>query len=483
MATALPQNAARFTLAEVAAATGGTLVHGNPSAPVESVSTDSRHLTPGALFVALVGEHHDGHHHLASLAAARAGGAVVSRGRGRALGALPVIEVDDTVVALGALAHAHAARIRAERPIPVVAISGAVGKTTTKELLAAALGAAFGPTLSTFGNLNNRIGAPLTLLGLTREHRAAVIECGSNAPGEIAHIAQHIAPDVALCTNADAAHTALLGSIQAVAEEEGAVFAYARRAVVGNVDEPLSRAQMLRAQDGVAWWLFGEAAEANLQVRSRTLRPDGRADVLLSLDTTRCRGRATMTVRTQLLGPAAAVNLCAAVTALLAAGADPSTLSVVGEALGKVAPVPGRLSPREVNGALWIDDTYNASPRAVRAALATARELATLRGGRLLVALGDMLELGLLTAECHATVGREVAASQAAVFVATGPEMARAATEATSLGVATVVTVPDADAAREALAKRVGPGDVVLVKGSRGLRMERCLPPRGDLPA
>ncbi len=479
MATALPHNAASFTLGEVVAATGGTLVYGNTSTALHGVSTDTRGLVPGALFVALVGAHHDAHHHLAAATSARAGAVIVQRGRGRGLGTLPVVEVDDTLVALGALAHAHAARIRAQRPIPVVAISGAVGKTTTKELLAAAFGAAFGPTLATRGNLNNLVGAPLTLLGLTAEHRAAVIECGSNAPGEIARIAEMVAPEVALCTNADAAHTALLGSVQAVAEEEGAVFAYARRAVVGNVDEPLSRAQMLRAAPGVAWWLFGEAAEANLQVRARKLRPDGLSDVLLSLDTTRCRGRATMTIRTPLLGPAAGINLCAAVTALLAAGADPSTLSVVGEALGKVAPVPGRLSPREVDGVLWIDDTYNASPRAVRAALVTARELADLRGGRLVVALGDMLELGALSAESHAAVGREVAGARAAVFVAAGPEMARAAAEARAAGVETVVAVADADGAREALVGRVAPTDVVLVKGSRGLAMERCLPPGG----
>lgn len=476
MATALPTNAASFSLGEVVDATHGTLVHGNPSTHLEGVSTDTRAIAPGALFVALVGERHDAHHHLAAAIAAKAGALVVQRGRGRNLGAIPVVEVDDTLAALGALASAHAARIRALRPIPVVAVSGAVGKTSTKELLATAMTAAFGPTLATPGNLNNLVGAPLTLLGLTAAHRAAVIECGSNAPGEIARIAAMIAPDVALCTNADAAHTALLGSIQAVAEEEGAVFGYARRAVVGNVDEPLSRAQMLRAPEGVAWWLFGEAAEANLQVRSRKLRPDGRSDVLLSLDTTRCRGRATMTVRTHLLGASAAINLCAAVTTLLAAGADPATLSVVGEALGNVAAVPGRLNPREVDGALWIDDTYNASPRAVRAALATARELADLRGGRLVVALGDMLELGELSAECHESAGRGVAAARASVLLAVGPEMARAADVARAAGVETVMALPDAEAARERLAGLVGAGDVVLVKGSRGVKMERCLP-------
>ncbi|MBL8601235.1 MAG: UDP-N-acetylmuramoyl-tripeptide--D-alanyl-D-alanine ligase [Myxococcales bacterium] len=474
MATPLPANEAALSLRDMAEATGGTL-HGSFSGLTRGISTDTRTLTSGAAFVALKGERFDGHDHLDVAVSRGARVLVVNRGRAPSKTSAAVLEVDDTLSALAALAGFHAQSLRARRPVPVVAVSGAVGKTSTKELLRAALTAAFGPTLATEGNLNNLVGAPLTLLGLSAEHRAAVIECGSNAPGEIAKIAAMVRPDVALCTNADAAHTEFLGSVAAVAEEEGSVFAYAQRAAVANVDEPFSRAQLERAGDTVVRWLFGEKPEANIYIVSRKLRPDGRAEVLLSLDSTRCRGRANLTIVTSLLGPAAATNLAAAVSATLAAGADPTRLPAIAAALGTVGPVPGRLVPVQLSrDVLVLDDTYNASPRAVRLALETARELADARRAKLVLALGDMLELGALSEDAHRAAGEGVVAARADALVAVGPAMAEAAKVAEAAGLR-VVRVAHSDEAGDRLAELVEPSTVVLLKGSRGMRLERAM--------
>lgn len=467
MATPLPEVGLSLTLREVAEATGGAL-YGDPSLTLAGLSTDSRAIVAGALFVALRGERFDGHDHLASARARGAGAALVERGRG---GDGPRVEVDDTLRALASLASARLDRARTSGPLAVAAVSGAVGKTSTKELLAAAFDAVWPRAHATRGNLNNLVGAPLTVLSMPDAARSLVVECGSNARGEIARIAAMVRPDVAVVTNADAAHTEGLGSIEAVAEEEGSLFAYATRAVVGNADEPLSRAQMVRAQEGVARWLFGLAPAADARVVSRAVTEGGRARVTVALSDVLCPGCGELSVETGLLGPAAAVNLAAALCAVAAMGASVDAVRAAARALGTVRAAPGRLVPREVGGVLVIDDTYNASPRAVRAALAAAREVADARGARLVVALGDMLELGALSAEMHAAAVRDVEASGAALLVAVGPEMTAAAARASLRVVAAV----DSRRGAEALSAEVRPGDVVLVKGSRGVRMERCV--------
>ncbi len=470
MATAVPTNEATCTLAEVASATGG-LLRGDAALRCVGVGTDTRRLTPGSLFVALRGEHFDGHDHLVAARDAGAVAALVEAGT-PAVEGLPTVVVTDSLRALGAIGAMHLARARSQRALPVIAVSGAVGKTTTKELIAAALRAAYGDTLATVGNLNNLIGAPLTLLSLTDAHQAAVIECGSNAPGEIARIAALVRPDVALVTNADAAHTELLGSIDAVAREEGSLFAFARRAVVGNAEEPRSASQMERALADRARWLFGATADAHVALSSRTLRADGGA-TLTFVVAPALSSVGTLTVETPLVGAAVASNIAAALCALAALGASPDQLLAAAAAIGAVTAVPGRLQPMMLRGALVLDDTYNASPRAVRAALDAAHELATARGTRLMVAIGDMLELGGLSREAHEDVGRAVRDAGAELFIATGPEMRAAALTATPGP--EVIAADDSTAAGAALRERVREGDVVLVKGSRGMRMERCV--------
>lgn len=471
MATALPRIEVPFTLGAVARDTGGT-AHGAPDLALRGLGTDTRALHAGALFVALRGERFDGHDHLAAAVAQGASALLVQRGAAVPEG-VAAVEVDDTLVALGALARAHARRARGD--IPVVAISGAVGKTTTKELTAAALAAAAeGPCHATLGNLNNLVGAPFTLLGLGPAHRAMVVECGSNAPGEIARIAAMAAPHVALCMNADIAHTEGMGTVEAVADEEGSVYRHATRALVGNADDALARARMDGGDPALPRWLFGRAPEAHVRLVAREPLSDGRSLLRYALRPMRGDTPPELTVTTALLGEAVATNIAAALC-VTAALFDAPALGRAAEALGRVPPVPGRLVLVPLaDGTRVLDDTYNASPRAVRAALDAARELAAARGSRLVVALGDMLELGDLGEREHRRAGGLVAEAGAAALVAVGPLSRFTAEEAARGGVA-VTPAADSTAGAAALRSVARPGDVVLVKGSRGMRMERCV--------
>jgi UDP-N-acetylmuramoyl-tripeptide--D-alanyl-D-alanine ligase len=477
MATPIPTNRCDFTLGDVARATGGTLVGGDPNARVEGVSTDTRALAPGALFVALVGETHDGHAHLPRAVEAGAAAVLVRRG---SVTPLPRVEVDDTLAALGRLARFHADRVRAARPVPSVAITGSAGKTTTKELTGAAVRALFGTTLVTQGNLNNLVGVPMTLFTLGAEHAAMVIECGTSARGEIARLGEMVAPDVGVVLNADAGHTQGLGTVEDVAVEKGALFAAATRVAVGNADDPPSLTQLARARGRTL--TFGESRGADVRLAGRAVEASGRARVALELsDSLRVEGApGTVEVSLGLLGHAAAVDAAAALAAVAAMKGAPLTsedLARVAVAMAQVTPAPGRLNPRRVRDALVLDDTYNANPRSVRASLATAREAAEALGTRLVVVLGDMLELGDLSARLHAEVGENVVAARAAVLVTVGPQMALAARVAAAAGIAAPIVVETArtDDAATVLAGVLRPGDVVLVKGSRGMRMEQVV--------
>ncbi|KAB2958251.1 MAG: UDP-N-acetylmuramoylalanyl-D-glutamyl-2, 6-diaminopimelate--D-alanyl-D-alanine ligase, partial [Thermoanaerobaculia bacterium] len=236
MATPIPANRARFTLAGLATAAGGTLVDLDPAATVEGVVTDSRLAAPGRAFVALRGEVYDGHRFAA---AARDAGAVVLVERRAAIEG-PRLEVDDGLAALAGIARGWVDRgFAADGPRPVLAIGGAAGKTTTKTLAAAAVAALFREPLVTAGNLNNRIGVPMTLLTLEPRHRAIVLECGTSVRGEIAALGALARPDVALVINVGVEHAEGLGTLEEIADEEAALLAAARRVAITAADEPL----------------------------------------------------------------------------------------------------------------------------------------------------------------------------------------------------------------------------------------------------
>jgi UDP-N-acetylmuramoyl-tripeptide--D-alanyl-D-alanine ligase len=478
MATAIPTNRCAFTLGEAASATAGTMAAGDAAARSTSVSIDTRTLERGALFVALRGETSDGHAYLARAAESGAAAAIVERGRTAA--ALPCIEVVDTLVALGALAAHHLRRVRAGRALPVITIGGAAGKTTTKELTASAVRVVFGATLATPGNLNNRIGVPMTIFTLGPEHRAAVLECGTNLRGEIPQLGAIVEPDAAMVLNVDLEHSAGLGTLEDIADEEAAIFAATRRYAVIPAGDPMLAA---RIPARLATLTFGAAVGADVRLASRIALAGGRSRISFELNPAFVGPgvSAVLTCDIALLGAAAALNCAAALAGALALSPDPlsaAQLGAIGDSFAAARPVARRLEPVTLGGAFVIDDSYNAQPPSVRVAIATARETATSLGARLVIVLGDMLELGAMSPSAHQEAVRAVLAAHPAVFIATGPETIAALDAVAGSGSASGIAIARArDSARAgALASAaVRPGDVVLVKGSLGMAMDRVI--------
>src|SRR5271156_3552926 len=478
MATPIPTNQCEFTLSEVVKATRGRLIHAASPVSVgglfRGVSIDTRSLKPGAIFVALHGESSDGHDYLQQAAARGAAAAIVANGRRHP--DLDCVEVDDTLDALGRLARRHLARTRAARALPLIAVGGAVGKTTTKELTAAAARALFGSTLSTPGNLNNLIGVPMTIFNLTGEHRAAVLECGTNTRGEIPKLAQIVEPDVAMVLNVDLEHSEGLGTLDDIADEEAALFSTARRYAVASADEPLVLARIPEHLDRIT---FGKSSDAHVRLVSRSAGARSRIRVELARTMGAAGGEPLIETEIALLGEAAALNCTAAiagVAAMRAAPLESRELEAIAAALAGVQPVAGRLASTSINGIFVIDDTYNSNPRSIRAALEAAREVADGLGARMVIAMGDMLELGDQSAAAHQEAIHDVMRARPAAFVAVGPEMNSACAIVSPDADGTEVRVaPESIAAGKIVAGLIRAGDVLLVKGSRGIAMERII--------
>src|ERR1700691_5272762 len=434
MATPIPINLCKFTLAEVVEATGGSLLRAPSTVTtgdrIRGVSIDTRSIESGSIFVALRGEASDGHNYLPQAATRGATAAIVATGRHHP--ALDCIEVADTLSALGRLASHHLVRTRATRALPLIAIGGAVGKTTTKELTAAVARALFGSTLSTPGNLNNLIGVPMTIFTLTGQHRAAVLECGTNTRGEIPQLAQIVEPDVAMVLNVDLEHSEGLGTLDEIADEEAALFSTATQYAVASADEPMV---LSRIPKHLRQILFGKSPDAHVRIAGRSAGARSRVRIEIARAMVAPGVDPFVETEIALLGDAAALNCAAAiagVAAMRAAPLESRELRAIAEAPARVQPVAGRLASISINGIFVIDDSYNSNPRSIRAALAAAREVADGLGARLVIAMGDMLELGEQSAAAHREAIRDVTRSHPAAFVAVGPEMTAALATATS---------------------------------------------------
>jgi UDP-N-acetylmuramoyl-tripeptide--D-alanyl-D-alanine ligase len=472
MATPIPANRAAFTRAELVTATSGEL-HGEV-AHVVGVSTDTRAVTPGAAFVALRGEVHDGHAHLEAAFAAGATLAVVERDVAAPAG-LSLLRVRSTLTALGDLARLHARRWRASGPgRTVIGITGSAGKTTTRVAVSALLERLFaGEVHATQGNLNNRVGLPMVLFGLSPRHRVAVLEMGMNQPGEIAELCRLAEPDAGLVTLIAAAHTEGLGSIAAVSAEKGALYRALREdgTALGNADDPRVRAE-LGSSPARRRHLYGRAAGADVRLTAR--EPIGMTSSRVTLE----RAAGTISFATPLLGEAGALACAAAVAVaelVLGARVD-SALCAEAFARADVGAGAGRLVPRVFgSGLAVIDDTYNANPASTCASIVAAAEIARATSRRLVLVLGEMRELGAESAPGHDEVGRAAASSGAAEVFAVGPgDASRIAARAAEGGVRAVHADRVEDLA--ALAKlAVRPGDLVLVKGSRSIGTERVV--------
>jgi UDP-N-acetylmuramoyl-tripeptide--D-alanyl-D-alanine ligase len=412
------------------------------------------------LFVALRGERFDAHGFAVQAADAGAAAVIVERGT-----SLPervsAVEVEDTLVALGDLARAH----RDAWKGTVIGITGSVGKTTTKDLTAAALRSAGYGVLATTGNLNNRVGVPMTLFQLDEMVDTAVVEMGTSEPGEIARLAEIASPDVGVVTRVSLAHAQGLGSVEAVADEKVSLLHALPRggvAIAYGDDMTLKkRASVVRVRRKL---FYGHAAENDVRVVHWDIESRGtRARFQV-------RGR-DVDVALALLGEGAVLNAAGALAVVLGLGAS---IEDAAAGLAGVEPSPGRLQPRAGSGdRLIIDDSYNANPASTEVALNAALEIARKRGAPLVAVLGDMKELGEHSEQAHRKVGELAADAEVFLFVGCGEAM-RAAVEAASARGADTLWLEDA-ARCEGLSDRLPLHAVVLVKGSRSMEMERVV--------
>ncbi len=416
------------------------------------VATDTRSIQPGDLFVALKGERFDGHAYAQQ--ALDQGAAAVLVSSDSACDAAPAIVVADTRLALGQLA----AWWRDQMPARLVGVTGSNGKTTVKEMLAAILAAASSEqaVLATAGNFNNDIGLPLTLLKLRPQHRFGVIEMGMNHAGEIDYLTRLTRPDVALVNNAGAAHVGLLGSVEAVARAKGEIFAGLGEHGVAIINADDTHAALWRGLVGNKAVLdFGLTQAAAVQGRYHAA--SNAVDVMTA--------DVCFTPHLQVIGEHNARNALAATAAALALGIDSDAI-VRGLALFRG--VAGRMQTKPaLHGATLIDDSYNANPDSVRAALAV---LAAVPGTKLLV-LGDMGELGDSAAEMHAEIGAAARAAGVNALLALG-DLSRAAVLAFGAGAMHFERIEELLAEVE---NRLAADVTVLVKGSRFMQMERVV--------
>jgi UDP-N-acetylmuramoyl-tripeptide--D-alanyl-D-alanine ligase len=420
------------------------------------VSTDTRTIEAGDLFVALRGERFDGHAFLGQARAAGASAALIDRDARDVPAALPTLTVDDTRLALGELARDWRSRFS----FPLVALTGSSGKTTVKEMLAAILRSQVGEeaVLATRGNLNNDIGVPLMLLEIAPEHSYAVIEMGMNHAGEIRYLTQLAAPDVALVNNAGTAHIEFLGSEENIARAKGEIFEGLKPEATAVINADDRHAPMWREIAGAHRRVeFGldQSAAVSATFRSEALESEIVLKTPSGSAKARLRAPGEHNVRNALAAAAAAVALGVPVRAI-AAG------------LESYSGVKGRLQvKRAASGATLIDDTYNANPESVRAAIAV---LARAEGRRILV-LGDMGELGAAAGALHTELGGAARDAGIERLLALG-EQSKQTVAAFGPG---ATHYPSVEALVADFAPTLAPDLTVLVKGSRFMRMERVV--------
>jgi UDP-N-acetylmuramoyl-tripeptide--D-alanyl-D-alanine ligase len=442
-----------LSAAELAASIPGAVVHGDAAARFTSVCSDSRQIRAGCLFVALRGERFDGHAFVADAARAGATIALVEQPLDAAL---TQVIVPGSRRALGLAAAAWRRRFR----LPLIAVAGSNGKTTVTQMLAGILARAFGPArrLATRGNLNNDIGLPLMLFELTASHRAAVLELGMNHPGEIAYLAQLAQPTVALVNNAQREHQEFLGSVEATAHENGAAIA-------------------ALAPDGVAVFPADDPCASvwrNLAGTRRIVDFARTADATVTAECTRRADGTELEIATPvgLIRTRVAVpglhNVHNALAATAAALAIDVPAGAIASGLSAFTAVGGRgVHSRTAGGADLIDDTYNANPDSVRAAI----DLLAAAAPRRILILGDMGEVGIRSVEYHREVGAYAKSRGIDALLGTGAAV-REACDAFGAGAEHFADIEELQERAQELARS---GATVLVKGSRFMRMERVV--------
>ena len=451
------------TVGDLVAWTGGRLASGFSGEPVRRVTHDTRSLRPGDVYVALKGDRFDGHDFAARALDMGAAGLVVSQPLAGAGRERVVIEVGDTLAALQAIAAGYRSRFH----IPIVGITGSNGKTATKDLAAAALGAAM-PVHVSPGNWNNHVGVPLALLQIDGRHRAAVLELAMNHPGEIARLAALARPTVGVITNIGPAHLGLLGSEEAVlaAKWELIEALPADGSAILNADDPTLSARASMAARRVRRVItFGLAGQADVRAEEVGATPAGTSFRLVI-------GRASEMVRIPLLGRFQVANALAAAAVGTALGVAPDVLA---RGLARVKPAAQRMEVQEAGGITFVNDAYNANPASMRAALA---EFAVLYPSmRRVLVLGDMLELGEFAERSHEALGAAAAATGPALLFALGEwaEVVARGAQRAGLSRDMIAVCRERVAAEAGLLRALRPGDAVLFKGSRGMKLEEVM--------
>ena len=431
-------DALNWTLATVAAATGG-VIDGDPTMPVRAIATDSRIAEPGAVFVALRGEQHDGHDHAAAAIANGAVAALVERGTHPDL--LPRIDVDDTSVALRDLA----AHRRSELTMPVVAITGSTGKTSTKDLLAAAIPGSWASPRS----YNNEVGVPLTVLGTPLNATALIVEVGSRGVGHIRWLMPAILPSVGIITNLGLVHLETFGSRDAIADGKWELIE--GLSVGGVAILPDGEKRLDRPHPGPTV-TFGTGPDASIRISDLTSDEAGRPSFVLHVD-----DRAfPLTLR--MAGSHNAFNAAAALAAAMSIDVPAQT------AIDGMASATGSAWRMEIRTGSFtvVNDAYNANPTSMEAALRTVAAMP----GRSFAVLGEMAELGPVTVAEHERIGRLEADLGIDAVVTVGPDHGLA-------DAAGGQNVKDAAEAFGWIRERVGGGDVILVKASRAVGLEQ----------
>jgi UDP-N-acetylmuramoyl-tripeptide--D-alanyl-D-alanine ligase len=456
-----------ITIEEVLRATGGRLLQGDEKSFFQRISTDSRTIGEGELFIALKGRHFDGHHFALEVLGKKSGGVVIEEDKARDIrwnGYRPkaVIAVKDTLRALGDLARDRRRRYRT----PVVALTGSNGKTTTKEMISACLETTF-PILKTRGNLNNLIGLPLTLLNLTEKERVVILEMGMSVPGEIRELTEIAEPDVGLITNIQKVHLEGMGSLERVKEEKGELFRRMRRdgTILVNQNDPhvIDLAGEFPGQKIT----FG--VEKSADVMAKEVRLKGQEGTAFKLI---LEGEEIDMVL-PLLGRHFVSSALAAVAAASLFGIEVKKSK---EVLERFQPFPMRMEIiRLEGGKTLINDAYNANPRSVELALETLTEV---KGeGRAIAVLGDMLELGDSAEEAHQQLGEKVKELSIDFLLTMGEKAPLVAESAMRHGFdpKRARVVEDHSEAISILQGMIREGDWILIKGSRGMTMEKIV--------
>lgn len=448
-------NSAEFKRSELVQLFGVDNCHNLPESCI-GISTDTRTLLSGSLFIALRGENFDGHDHIPSALAKGASCAIICRDRLLQYSEIPCIVVEDTLFALGELAREYRKRFQ----IPVIAVAGAAGKTSTKELVAHCLGTKYS-VLKTEANFNNRIGVPLTMFQLQPHYMAAVIEIGTNEQGEIERLSEIVQPTVGIITNIGKEHLEKLIDLDGVEKEETALFTYLQSSggisVINIDDERLSK---YTSETTIRFSTYQSADIQSSHVFDHELYPT----------ITFSDGVEALTVKLQIIGNVAVLNSTAATAACYAAGMP---LSDIVHALADYVPdAPhgyARMVVQHNKAVTILNDCYNANPESMMIALKTLSDYPS--HGKKIALLGDMLELGDAAREEHRAI-IELASDKADMIIVVGEQFTEVAKETT---LRTLIALQTHEECVKKLKEYVKEGDIVLVKGSRGMKLEKIL--------